>query len=136
MQLGLATAVLIGANLVAVAIMEIIAHARGTAIIPVGILVTSALLPLLWVKDAQGWLKDNPINSIVILIAAYGYTSGRGRPGWPSYGIGVMLATAEIVTSGSGGFAGGVAVYARADRGTSGRLACDRAPGTVGAGGT
>lgn len=96
----MATTALIGANLTAAAIMEIFAHTRGKAIIPMAMLAASAILPLLWVKDIEGWLRGNPISvSIIIVITAYWYATGRERPVWPVYLVGTLLAAAQIALS-------------------------------------
>jgi len=94
----LATAVLIAANLVAAIIMEAVTRSGGAILGAMLTLVASVLVPLLWVDDTSGWLRENPVNGgIIILIASIWIARGRSR--WYLFLVTLVLAAAQIGVS-------------------------------------
>lgn len=94
----LATAVLITANLVAAIIMEVVTRSGGAILGAMLTLVASVLVPLLWVDDASGWLRENPVSGgIIILIASIWIARGRSR--WYLFLVALVLAAAQIGVS-------------------------------------
>jgi hypothetical protein len=94
----LATAVLITANLVAAIIMEVVTRSGGAILGAMLTLVASVLVPLLWVDDAAGWLRENPVSGgIIILIASIWIARGRSR--WYLFLVALVLAAAQIGVS-------------------------------------
>ena len=94
----LATAVLITANLAAAIIMEVVTRSGGAILGAMLTLIASVLVPLLWVDDASGWLRENPINGgIIILIASFWIARGKSR--WYLFLVALVLAAAQIGVS-------------------------------------
>ncbi len=94
----LATAVLITANLVAAIIMEAVTRSGGAILGAMLTLVASVLVPLLWVDDASGWLRENPVNGgIIILIASFWIARDKSR-GY-LFLVALVLAAAQIGVS-------------------------------------
>ncbi len=94
----LATAVLITANLVAAIVMEVVTRSGGAILGAMLILVASVLVPLLWVDDASGWLRENPVSGgIIILVASIWIARGRSR--WYLFLVTLVLAAAQIGVS-------------------------------------
>ena len=94
----LATAVLITANLVAAIIMEVVTRSGGAILGAMLILVASVLVPLLWVDNASGWLRENPVSGgIIILIASIWIARGKSR--WYLFLVALVLAAAQIGVS-------------------------------------
>jgi hypothetical protein len=92
-----ATAVAITLNLAGALIMERAMRTGGYIVAGVALLITTNLLPLLWVSDGQAWLRENPINGfIIILVAAW---TSQGRPRWPILAAAAILGAAQIVVS-------------------------------------
>ncbi len=94
----LATAVLITANLVAAIIMEAVTRSGGAILGAMLTLVASVLVPLLWVDDAAGWLRENPVSGgIIILVASIWIARGRSR--WYLFLVALVLAAAQVAVS-------------------------------------
>jgi hypothetical protein len=91
-------AVQLFASLVAAVVMEYYARTKGAVVIATLILIGSVLLPLLWVSDPVQWLRANPVNAGVILIAAV-YASWRYQARWPIYAVALILAAVQIGVS-------------------------------------
>jgi hypothetical protein len=93
-----AAAVLIAANLLAALIMEVGTRSGGAILGAMLILVASVLVPLLWVGDAAGWLRENPVSGgIIILIASIWIARGRSR--WYLFLVALVLAVAQVAVS-------------------------------------
>jgi len=93
----LATGVALATNVIGALIMEAALRTGGLVLLGVGLVIGAVLLPLLWVSDAQAWLRENPINAfIVILTAAW---SSQGRPRWPILAVAAILAAAQILVA-------------------------------------
>jgi hypothetical protein len=95
----LAATILVGSSLAASILMEIACRARGAVIIPALALIVASVLPLLWLAEPERWLHNNPINAFIIIIAAYWSLSRQGRPIWPVYVVGFILAAAQLATA-------------------------------------
>ena len=91
------TALAIALNLAGAVIMERAIQGRGTVLFSFTLLIAASLLPLVWVADANAWLRENPINGfILILIAAW---TTRGRPRWPVLAAAGILSAAQLAVS-------------------------------------
>jgi len=92
-----ATVIAIAVNLLAAVILEFTLHTRGATIAASSILIGSILLPLLWVEDAASWLRENPINAGIVVIASL--ITWRTGARWPLFAVAIVLGAMQIVVS-------------------------------------
>jgi hypothetical protein len=96
-SVALATGIALVANLAGAIIMEAAVRTGGLVILGTGMLIGAVMLPLLWVSEAEAWLRENPINAfIVILTAAW---STQGRPRWPILAVAGILSLAQLLVA-------------------------------------
>jgi hypothetical protein len=94
---SLALGVQIGSSVAAALIMEAVTKSSGVVVLSMGLLCAAVLLPLLWVPDAAAWLRENPINtSILVILAAW---IGKGRFRWSLLAGASVLAAAQVIVS-------------------------------------
>jgi hypothetical protein len=95
--MALATGLAVTLNVSAAFIMERAIRGRGLVLLSVSLLIAASLLPLLWVTDADAWLRENPINAFIVILAAAWST--QGRPRWPILAVAGILGAAQIAIS-------------------------------------
>jgi hypothetical protein len=95
-QIVLGTAFLLTANLAAGVIMDAFTGSRGAVTLGMLILFAGALVPMLWVEDSPGWLRENPVNGgLFVILSTYG---GRGRA-WVILAVALILGGAHVLIS-------------------------------------
>ena len=95
--LAVAVGVALAANLAGAAIMEVVARTRGLVLLGAGLVIGATLVPTLWVADVEAWLRENPINTFIVILAAAWST--QGRPRWPILAVAGILAAAQILVA-------------------------------------
>ena len=78
--------------------MEAVTRTGGAVFGAVCILILAALLPLFWVPDSSAWLRENPINAGIIVIAA-SYIYQRIKKRWVLFATALILGAAQIGVS-------------------------------------
>jgi hypothetical protein len=67
-SLLLGAGLLIAANLAAAVVMELALRTKGVIVGSAVILILGHLIPILWEPDAGQWLRENPVNVVMLLI--------------------------------------------------------------------
>lgn len=85
-------------TLAAAVVMEFSGDRSGVVLGAMSVMLAGYLLPLLWVPDAEAWLRENPvIGGIIILIASVYRT--QSNKAWPIYAAAAIFAAAQILVS-------------------------------------
>jgi hypothetical protein len=93
-----AAIIAIALNLIGAGIVEAITRTGGAVFGAVCILILAALLPLLWVPDSAAWLRENPVNTAIIIFAA-SYIYQRSKKRWVLFATALILGIAQIGVS-------------------------------------
>ena len=95
-SIALATGIAVALNLGAAFIMERAVRSGGIVLLGMTILVGATLWPVMWVADAEAWLRENPVNGfIVILVSAWNARQLR----WPILAASGIMGAALIAIS-------------------------------------
>jgi hypothetical protein len=98
-SVALATGITLAANLAAAVIVDRAARLGGAVVLGTGVLIATVLVPMLWVPDPAEWVRENPINAFIIILAAAGWTTNGRRPRWPVLAVAGILGAAQIAVS-------------------------------------
>jgi hypothetical protein len=90
----LATALLVAASLAGAVWMDYAMSSSGMVTAATTILIGATLLPLLWVGDGAAWLRENPVNALIVLIA--GLFARQRSVRWPVFAVALILSAAMI----------------------------------------
>jgi hypothetical protein len=69
--------------------MDYAMGSSGTVTAATTILIGATLLPLLWVGDGEAWLRENPVNAVLVLIA--GLYARQRNVRWPVFAVALIL---------------------------------------------
>jgi hypothetical protein len=93
-----AAAVAVAFNLAGAIVMELMGDRSGAILGSMCVMFAGYLLPLFWVSDPDAWLRENPVNSgILILIAAS--LRSRFKSNWPIYVVAILIGGVHILIS-------------------------------------
>ena len=93
-----ASMVAVALSLAGAVVMEFTGDRSGAVLGAMIVMLAGYLLPLLWVADADTWLRENPLVGSVIILIAASYRS-RYQSNWPLYAAAVIMGGANILIS-------------------------------------